>query len=80
MFLFKLSVLLILIAITNAWVGGGNVILYNPTDDVELLDTNNFKSVIIGSPKATIIKFFAHWFDFLSLFGFSFAVRSLSTI
>jgi protein disulfide-isomerase A6 len=38
------------------------IVLYNPKkDSVELLDSKNFDSVLFGSPKASIVEFFAHW-------------------
>jgi thiol-disulfide isomerase/thioredoxin len=63
MLLFSLSIFFVCVTISASEIFGVQKrILYDPkTDDVELLDSENFKSVLFGSPKATIIKFFAHW-------------------
>jgi thiol-disulfide isomerase/thioredoxin len=53
---------LICLSIAVLQATGSQPVLYNPEkDDIELLDSKTFESVLIGSPKATIIEMFAHW-------------------
>jgi thiol-disulfide isomerase/thioredoxin len=52
----------ICLSIVVSQANGKQLVLYNPKkDNIELLDSKTFESVLIGSPKATIIEMFVHW-------------------